>query len=152
MDSPIYTFNTSYSPALVAACINKSTNIRGSITNHYGGIVGGVNYSNGNVRGCYTVQSTDNGDLYGANGVYGSNSAGTVDGCYYSAEPTANSQKVDNMNTALKTGHQTVIDMAAARQPSSSTGQQEIISIAGCAYHWTWESGDYPLWAAGLAD
>lgn len=151
-DDPTYTFNTSYSPTLVAACINKSINIRGNIMNHYGGIVGSVNYSNGNVRGCYTVQSTDNGDLYGAKGVYGSNSAGTVDGCYHSADPTDNSQKVDNMNAALKTGHEAVIDMAASRQPSNSTLQQKIISIAGCEYHWTWESGDYPLWAAGLAD
>ena len=101
-------------------------------------------YSNGNVRGCYTVLSTDNGDLHGATGVYGANSLGTVDGCYDGADLTDNSQKVDNMNTALKTGHQAVIDMAVARQPSSSANQQKIISIAGCEYHWSWESGEYP--------
>jgi len=151
-DDPLYTFSSSFSPTLVAACINKSINIRGNINNHYGGIVGGVMYSNGNVRGCYTVLSTDNGDLHGATGVYGANSLGTVDGCYDGADLTDNSQKVDNMNTALKTGHQAVIDMAVARQPSSSANQQKIISIAGCEYHWSWESGDYPLWAAGLAD
>lgn len=151
-DDPLYTFNSSFSPTLVAACINKSINIRGNIMNHYGGIVGGVMYSNGNVRGCYTVLSIDNGDLHGATGVYGTNSVGTVDGCYNSADPTDNSQKVVNMNAALKTGHEAVIDMAASRQSSSSANQQEIISIAGCEYHWNWESGDYPLWAAGLAD
>jgi hypothetical protein len=134
----------------VAACINKSTNIRGNINNHYGGIVGNVNYSNGNVRGCYTVLSTDNGDLHGATGVYGANSQGTVSGCYYSAEPTVNNQKVVNMNAALKTGHEAVIGMAAARQPSSSANQQEIISIAGCEYHWSWEIGEYPTIESGL--
>lgn len=149
-DDPLYTFNSSFSPTLVAACINKSTNIRGNIMNHYGGIVGNVNYSNGNVRGCYTVQSTDDGGLHGATGVYGANSLGTVNGCYHSADLTADNQKVVNMNAALKTGHDAVIDMAASRLPSSPANQQKIISIAGCEYHWSWESGVYPTIESGL--
>lgn len=150
-DDPLYTFSSSFSPTLVAACINKSINIRGNINNHYGGIVGGVMYSNGNVRGCYTVLSTDNGDLHGATGVYGTLSVGTVDGCYDGADLTANNQKVFTMNAALKTGHDAVIDMAVARQPSSSANQQKIISIAGCEYHWSWESGVYPTIESGLS-
>lgn len=144
-------WSSAWNAPLVAGCINKSTEVRGSLTNHYGGIVGNLNHSKGKVLGCYTVQSSDKGDLYGSQTISGSVTSGELSGCYHSNDDATSSEKVTNMNAAIASGHANAITIAESRAPSSAYAQGIYVSYAGCEYHWSWESGVYPTIESGLS-
>lgn len=144
-------WDSAWDAPLVAACINKSTEVRGSLTNHYGGIIGNLNHSEGKVLGCYTVQSSDKDNLYGSQTISGSVPFGELSGCYHSNDATPSTEKVTNMNTAIASGHAGVITIAETRAPSSAYAQSIYVSYAGCEYHWSWESGEYPTIESGLS-
>ncbi|MBQ2243184.1 MAG: hypothetical protein II318_03105 [Bacteroidales bacterium] len=137
-------WTSAWDAPLVAACINKSTEVRGSLTNHYGGIVGKLDHSEGKVLGCYTVQSSNKGDLFGAEAISGSVAFGELSGCYHSNDAASSSEKVTNMNTAIASGHANAITIAEQRAPSSAYARGIYVSYAGCEYRWNWESGEYP--------